>query len=121
MVSRGRTQFTPTVKGGLICKNSAVLFTFHCFYGIIQLIYKLEFYEGGGYYEQRENDRKGSSCTGLFSSLWMDCDHGGAGYDYAETNDLYFGHLFCFIFTLDTDWVQVEMEAYILLTSKRLS
>ena len=43
MVSRGRTQFAPTVKGGSICKTSAVLFTFHRFYGIIQLIDKLEF------------------------------------------------------------------------------
>ena len=37
MVSRGRTQFAPTVKGGSICKNSAVLFTFCEFYGIITL------------------------------------------------------------------------------------
>ena len=32
---------------GSICKNSAVLFTFHRFYGIISLIDKLEFDEGG--------------------------------------------------------------------------
>ena len=36
----------PTFMGGSICKNSAVLFTFHRFYGIIQLIDKLEFDEG---------------------------------------------------------------------------
>ena len=36
---------SPTNKGGSICKNSAVLFTFHRFYGIIQLIDKLEFDE----------------------------------------------------------------------------
>ena len=34
---------SPTNKGGSICKNSAVLFTFYRFYGIIQLIDKLEF------------------------------------------------------------------------------
>ena len=36
----------PTDKGGSICKNSAVLFTFCRFYGIIQLIDKLEFTGG---------------------------------------------------------------------------
>ena len=46
MVSRGRMQFAPTGYGGSICKNSAALFTFHRFYGIIQLIDKLEFDEG---------------------------------------------------------------------------
>jgi hypothetical protein len=37
----------PTDNGGSICKNSAVLFTFCRFYGIIQLIDKLEFDKGG--------------------------------------------------------------------------
>ena len=36
----------PYGKGGSICKNSAALFTFYRFYGIIQLIDKLEFDEG---------------------------------------------------------------------------
>ena len=42
--SRGATTLEDdTGDDGSICKNSAVLFTFHRFYGIIQLIDKLEF------------------------------------------------------------------------------
>ena len=45
----GRSSPTKTRQGGAICKNSAVLFTFYRFYGIIQLIDKLEFDEQGAF------------------------------------------------------------------------
>ena len=41
-----RSSPTKKRRGGSICKNSAVLFTFCRFYGIIQLIDKLEFDKG---------------------------------------------------------------------------
>ena len=53
-------------QGGSICKNSAVLFTFHRFYGIIQLIDKLEFVGENGenlIYDWRHDGSGQNNCV----------------------------------------------------------
>lgn len=70
-------------------------------------------------YEQDGCICQKSNCVSVFSSLWMDRCRGYMHCFLAQANDSNPLYWMYFLFDLDFCWIQAQMEAYILLISRR--